>query len=406
MNRVRLVVAGLLLVSAVSGVGAIDDAAPADLVVVGTENGSSLWPYTSAGQTTERRTLAINVIAVGDPDDVERHLRRGDEDWRARPAPGLDEDRQTEFGGIDEEAIPWRTAHASTRYTYVRPADGSSGRWVEESYQLYDGAYLGARYHIRAYESPDESRWTAIQAHREYWDWFRLRHTVTGTSDARRHVEVDLRDEPFVDRVWRRYLDNEGPFGDGWATVIEFVAGIVPLVLASRGRSLVVRGRSNGRTWLEQQRHRVRDYLRRRGPETLRASALALAIVAIYLGVRFGGITAEETFRTVSPKVIAGVLYPVVAVGLPAVAVVGGRRLSLENAFLAGVLGLATAFFLNYAALGVTSLPITLIVHRLALVLAIGLIAAGGAHGRRSELTWLGGGGWLVALLFALAGML
>jgi hypothetical protein len=120
--------------------------------------------------------------------------------------------------------------------------------------------------------------------------------------------------------------------------------------------------------------------------------------------VRFGGSAAEETFRTVSPKVIAGVLYPVIAVGLPAVAAIGGRRLSIENAFLAGVLGLAAAFFLDYAALGVTSLPITLIVHRLALILAIGLIAAGGAHGVRSELTWLGGGGWLATLVFALAG--
>jgi hypothetical protein len=402
MNRVHLVVTGLLLVSAVSGVGAIDDAAtPATdkLIVVGTDaDGSALWPHTSAGQTTERRTLAINVIAVGDPDDVERYLRRGDEDWRARSAPGLDEDQQTELAGVDEETILWRTAHASTRHTYVRPAGERSGRWIEESYQLYDGAYLGTRYHLRAYESPEESRWTAIQAHREHWDWFRLRHTVTGTSDAQRYVEADLMDEPFVDRVWRRYLDNEGPFGDGWATVIKFAAGAFPLVLARRRQS------NRRRTWLGQQRRHVRDHLRRQGPETLRAGILAIAIVSIYLGVRFGGIAAEETFRTVSPKVIAGVLYPVIAVGLPAVAAIGGRRLSIENAFLAGVLGLAAAFFLDYAALGVTSLPITLIVHRLALILAIGLIAAGGAHGARSELTWLGGGGWLAALVLALAG--
>ncbi|MFW5918289.1 MAG: hypothetical protein ACOCR0_02285 [Haloferacaceae archaeon] len=51
-----------------------------------------------------------------------------------------------------------------------------------------------------------------------------------------------------------------------------------------------------------------------------------------------------------------------------------------------------------------TSLPIVVIVHRIALILALGLIAAGSAHERGSELTLLGVGGWVFALAFALLG--
>ncbi|MFW5918290.1 MAG: hypothetical protein ACOCR0_02290 [Haloferacaceae archaeon] len=324
MNRTRVVlaVAALLVVGALVGLAGTDEPPtrndpPAEqLVVVDDEEGSALWPHTSRARSVDQRTLAINVIAMGDRATVERHLRR-EGNWSTQPSPALDPENETEIvPGVDEEAIPWRDAHGAARYTYVRPAGEATGTWVEERYQLYESSYLGERRHIRAYESPNaQAEWTAIQAHGEHWDWFRLRHTVTETDDTRRTIERDLMGSSTVERVWRRHLGTEATVDDGWTTIVEFAT--VVLLVASTSRSVRARSRRQGRTGENVPRHQRED-LRTRvldtGPAALGVTSLIVAIVALYLGVRVGGVAAEETFRSTSPKVIAAALYPFVAV--------------------------------------------------------------------------------------------
>lgn len=79
----------------------------------------------------------------------------------AREAGAGNDSYEVEPGETD---IEWNEDNGSARYTYVRTAEG--GQWLAESYQYHDGAYLGDRHHLRAYEDPD-SNFTTIQTHRE-----------------------------------------------------------------------------------------------------------------------------------------------------------------------------------------------------------------------------------------------
>ncbi|MFW6367235.1 MAG: hypothetical protein ACOC0L_01065, partial [bacterium] len=58
----------------------------------------------------------------------------------------------------------------------------------------------------------------------EYWDWYRLRHTVTGVDPGARFVERDLADEPFVEGVERRTHGHLGGEGNGSWIAVEFAA--------------------------------------------------------------------------------------------------------------------------------------------------------------------------------------
>jgi len=116
------------------------------------------------------------------------------------------------------------SADGSTRYAYVAMGhDPTGGTWLDESYQLHDGEYLGSRHHIRAYASPDsDDQWTAMQTHREHWDWFRLSHTVTSAEDSQRYVEREFMDRRYVSSVSRDHLGNDRGFdSDGWVTIID-----------------------------------------------------------------------------------------------------------------------------------------------------------------------------------------
>ncbi|MEA5386237.1 hypothetical protein VB773_09275 [Haloarculaceae archaeon H-GB2-1] len=245
----------------------------------GTE--SYVWPYTSRSRSVEGRTLALNVVVHGHPERVERALRnRSGVNWTS-----VEDD--TTIG-----TSPWQPARGAARYTYVATDKNGDGRWVKARYHLGTGSYLGHRVHVRAYPGP-ASNWTALQAHTEYWDWFRLRHTVTGVSRGARFVERDLRDEPFVDRISRVYHGLGGGGSDGWLTAIELSgAAVLVGVAVPMGRRRVD------------------------GAEILLPVGLALLV----LGVRAAGIAAEAAAPGLSPKLFAALLYPVLAAGPPILA--------------------------------------------------------------------------------------
>jgi len=217
------------------------------------------------------RTLALNVVVRGEPDRVRRALEdRSGVDWTATegdaeaPVEGVD--------GVDES--PWRPARGAARHTYVTPDRDAPGEWGRAVYQLSTGTYLGSRVHVRAYPAPSEN-WTALQAHVEYWDPFRLRHTVTGVAEGGRFVERDLRDEPFVDGVSREYHGLDGGGSHGWLTVVELAPAALVL-----GAALPVAGR-------------YREYAV--------DAALPAALVALVLGIRAAGLAAEGLAPGVDP---------------------------------------------------------------------------------------------------------
>lgn len=368
-------------------------------------NGSSLWPYTSRTRSFETRRLGINLIVRGDPAAVRQYLLRHSRDPPDQPSVTEESPKSSSAEDpLEALGVEWRVAHGGTRYTYVESGnEPGEGRWLAESYQLYDGTYLGSRFHIRAFESmtPGED-WTAMQAHQEHWDWFRLRHTVTSTRTARQHVEADLIDDTAVDTVWRMHLDNgDTADSDGWATVIEFalflfVAGIIrPLSreLAASWRRLTARLRPP------------------RGGRARHQALLFAAIIAILLGVRLLGVTLEETFTAVSPTDIAAGLYLFLVLGLPIGTAYLARRVQMEAAFLVTVIAFMIAAVLDLAYLGLTVVPFDFILHRATLLLSLGLIAAGSAYDaqggpRWNELLQIGGVGWMFAIVLPLLGFI
>lgn len=362
------------------------------------DGGTQLWPYTARTQSYEDRTLGINMIFYGNPDDVrtaltERSaLRWTDEQINEGEADA--ETVSTERVEIDPDAedigeiIAWNEAKGATRYTYFETDDG--GVWVDESYQLHAGTYLGKRSHIRAYDDP-AGEWTAIQIHEEHWDWFRLRHTVTGISEPQRELEREFMDTPTARTVVRLPFGNGTADGDGWATGIELAGAVVPLLLfgfAERAQAL--------------SRELPRLFDRRR-----RELTLGGGLFGLYTAVRWLGI-GGETLLSVPPKVVAAPLYVGLAVGIPAIAYRFGRESDGTWAFSLAVLGLGTAIVVDFAAMGVAVLPLRIVLHRGAVLIAVGLIAVGGSmntsgSGRPVSLR-VGLLGWIVVLSASLFG--
>lgn len=351
---------------------------------------TTIWPYTSKTLGFRGRTLAINVVVYGDPAKVERHLRETSiGDWDDVEANETDVDPVG--GRVTGSDTAWGTAGGSTRHVYVVDPIRGQGSWRTESYQLHDGDYLGTRHHIRAYESPyEDEQWVAMQVHHEHWDWFRLRHTVDGTQDSQAYVEREFMGEPFVDELTRVYVGNtDGADTDGWMTVIKLLSAEATVALAALAIPVV---------------HRVRRSVDRHVHEQwLWRGALAAGLGGLYLGVRFSGIAAERLLPNVSPLVIAVALYPVLFFGLPAWAYLFSRRLSDGGAAAAAMAGFTTAILLDYTYLRIQVLPLDTLVHRLGLVIALGLVAVGGARMEWQDPdagVWLRVGSllWLVAL--------
>lgn len=478
--RVTLVVAVVAVVLAggwtvvepgATGAATGQSSTPADLVEP--KPGENVfWPYTSRSQSASGRTLAINMVVYGDTETVRGYLTRGpDSAWNRTGADEQDIDAGegpiSEGNTTNGTLVEWSAATGSTRYLYVHDralmpdrADDRSrqpyralaftgpegpepgGTWMAETDQLHDGTYLGARHHIRLYESPYEGdRWVAVQAHSEHWDWFRLRHTVHGTEAAQDRVESEFMGAPFADGVWRLYLDNGGGAdSDGWATVIDLVGASDPgesgpMALGAVGvaigaavgrRHRSVRGHSQHRTtadgtqpplsrtalprWLRSGVG-LNPHLVGRLVRGISYALLCGALLGIYLGVRVSGVWLEGVFPATDPKFIAAVLYPVLAFGLPGAAYLGGRNLDPVRSFGAAATGIGTAFVLDYQSLAVTTLPLNVVLHRLGLAVALGAIAAGAvtrdsATGTVNRVIGAGIVLWVSLLVAALVGWL
>lgn len=392
------IAAALLLIAALSGAialdmkplgasGAEDPAEPR--LIEPADNGTLLWPYTARATRHEARTLAINVVVRGDPDRIRTAMvDRSALNWTETSPEEEGAEAETyaaEFqagNGTDEPAefVFWDPARGSTRYVYVVEEDG--GRWLIESYQLHDGAYFGSRTHVRAYEDP-QGEWTAMQAHDEYWDWFRLRHTITGVASAQRTVEQDFMEAPFVDNVVRYPYHHGAPGGGNWVTVVHLSLLAVP-GLVGLG---VGRGRATAERWLD-----------RYGREL----ALGITLFVLYLGVRSLGIGLERTVPGANPHHIAAPVYLVLVFGIPAVASAIPRGADSGWAFASAVGWLGSAFVVDAVAMGVSVLPLGFVLHRTAVLLAVGLIAYGSAFesDRKQPLPLVVGIlGWLLVLV-------
>ncbi|WP_144906270.1 hypothetical protein [Halobellus captivus] len=409
---------------------------PPEQLIRPAEAESYVWPYTSRSHSVEGRTLALNVVIVGTPDDVrtilmdrsELEWTTADEDHSVNDTVSIADineslqrsqdnesgsqaqlDGSGSLGQLNESVSisPWQTARGSSRYTYV--ADNlSSGEWVEADYQLATGAYLGSRTHIRAYPGPSDN-WTALQAHTEYWDWFRLRHSVTGISEGGRTVERDLRDEPFVAEVNRVYHGNGGGGSDGWLSVIRLTSANWSLVPSASAEESTERPSSTtlgvvGIVPAAAVLAVAASPVRRRDLRELRDLALPIALIALVLGVRSLGIVAEGVFPATNPKVFAGLLYPVLVAG-PLVAswILARNRPATRIALLAAV-GLGAGFVLDLGSVGVSVVPIQLVLQRTALMGTLGLFTLGVADGDR-QLAGIGVVLWLGVLAATLLGM-
>jgi hypothetical protein len=349
--------------------GVPPDAPEEPRLVEPADDGTRLWPYTSRTRDYGGRTLGINMVFYGAPDDVRAALtERSARGWTDDPDDGGEADAGTvsaervridpEADGLDEVLV-WNEAEGATRYTYFETDAG--GVWTDESYQLHAGSYLGKRSHIRAYDEPG-GEWTAVQIHEEHWDWFRLRHTVTGISEPQRELEREFMDGSAERRVVRMPFGNGTADGDGWASGIDLAGAVIPLVLFGLASRLRAASRE------------LSGFLERRRREL----ALGVGLFGLYTAVRWLGIGAEALL-SVSPKAVAAPLYVALVVGIPTIAYRFGRESDGTWAFALAVLGLGAAIVVDFAAMGVAVLPLRMILHRGAVLLAVGLLAVGGS---------------------------
>jgi hypothetical protein len=376
---------GLVLSGVLGGPSAGPPAEVPEESLIAVDGEHDLWPYTSRSRSVEGRTLAINVVFRADGDRVRTALTsRTDGDWR--PVDG-EPDTDPEFAR-DVPTRDWEDAHGSDRYSYFAGPDG--GEWVEPSFELHDGTYLGSRDHVRAYESPDGA-YTAVQVHEEYYDWFRLRHTVPNIDDPAVRLEDEFVGEATAAAVGREYRGIEGGRSDGWISVIE-LAVLLPLA------GSLLRRRTREAT-LE-----AAGRLRREAGRHANAAVVGMLLAGVFVAVRTAGVALEVAYPALAPKLVAAPLYLVVAAGLPAIVVVGIERSDPTAAFLGVASGLGAGFVLDFAALGV-AVPTGVIVHRTAILAAIGLVAAGRATRDRAV---VGAGviAWALGLALPLAGVI
>lgn len=351
--------------------------------------------------------------------------------------------------------ITWSQASGATRFAYVEAREGE-GQWVEESVQIHDGDYYGYRYHIRLYESPNpDEPWVAMQAHSEHFDWFTLRHRVHGNQDAQSRIEADLMAAPHIDPtddVTRVYLDNRRSDADGWATFVEMAAIIILVGLVGRhslrrrvdtpdsgsaelsdaqlsdamagdttstdrgiGERIVYRLESQIGERLSHQyealtNERVRIHLATFYERVKPRHLLLMGwIIGVILGVRVAGILLEGT-AWLTVHQIAALLYPFIALGIPigTYLLAMGLKRRMDAAVSAGA-AFAVAVWLDFWWMELQTVPVDVLFQRMLLVVALGLIAAGGTHratrDSRLNAMLLGGAGlWLLVVVATLFG--
>ena len=355
-----------------------DDQSPHVDQTVELDDGSELWPYTSRSTSFDQRTLSINLVIYGHTNYTEYILRDAPfSAWEEvpedrediAPAEGHDLNESTTLG--------WGGAHGSDRYIWIHPAGGDGPIWLGESYQLENGDYLGERQHIRAYNDPVNSEWTAIQAHDEHWDWFHLRHTVHSIEDTQSAVEGELANRWYIHDYYRAHFENDlSSDADGWVTIIHLDEEALPLVFGAL--ILMIGGVTTA--------HRDLRGFFQSEPAVLaglRATMLSTILVLAYLGIRFGAIAVERSMVALEPKVIVVMFYPLLVIGMPIIAYLAARRLDATLAFWAATVGFVAAILIDYTYLGVFRLPVETFIHRFALAIAIGLIAAGASQTAR-----------------------
>lgn len=360
------------------------------VTLAGTER--DLWLYTTPTQSLEQPTLAINVIVYADPESVRQLLlQEGNGNWNETDTDeqGIAPDEHPETTAPTESTTTeWTVADGSRRYVYISGTAG--GTWLSETFQVHDGDYLGSRHHVRAYAKPDtDTNWTAMQAHREHWDWFSGRHVVTSTDETQAYVEREFADEPDTSEITRVPVgEGEQTDFDQWLTIVDFqdrglesMPGRMPgfAVGSVLFLALVVLGTFGSRV------ADTATALRREFPEKdERTLLLAVTLVALLVSVRLGGIAIERSLD-VPPKPVAIALYPVILAGIPIVTHLLARPLDRPRAFAGATLGFLTALLVDYTYLGVTHLPLDLLVHRGTLAVALGLIAVGSSRVGREE---------------------
>jgi len=346
-------------------------------------NNDSLWPYTSRSTAFEGRTLVLNAIIAEDPKTTRTILNdRAGTSWQV-----TDPEQQALGAPNDDSSLQvepdWRQAHGSVRYTYANTGKGDDGQWVKQRYQLHVGTYFGTRHHIRAFAPSDDSEWTALQAHSEYWDWFRLRHTVTDIRGTATMLESDFQDLEKT-TVERRYTEDSGPLSSG----IVVVSGLVPLLIGFTQSPAL---------------SRLGEWLSRPSRPSQALVVFGLA-AGIPLAVRAAGVGLELALPFVTPKLYVALLYPCLAIGLPVAIMRFGSELPAWLAVPAAAIGAAMAFSVEFMLLGVTP-PSDIVQHRLLVATGLGLLAGIGGD-RRTLFALTGGSLWLWGLYAPLFGSL
>ncbi|WP_435317125.1 hypothetical protein [Haloarchaeobius sp. TZWSO28] len=325
------------------------------LVTLG-ESETTIWPYVGPKRSFDRRASSINLVVRADASEVTRRLRSGETIWNTSE-PAFTEENRSERQVDNGTGVSWSDAYGAKRYVYYET--GTQSVWTAQTSQLHHGDYFGGQYHVRVYDLQQaEGNWTVVQAHAEHWDWFTLTHTVDSLEEARINIEQDFMTAAGPDDVQRVYYDNGDTYDhDGWTTLVYFA--LLPLVGATA--FVPTLERAFDRLWTRHTVWRV---------------VLFLSIPAVVLAVRLGGVTAENLL-TVDPDIVVAAFYPVLVIGTPLAAFAAGSRLEPTDGFLFGSLGFGMAVVVDYGFIGVSVLPIEVVMHRVGLAVAIGLVAAG-----------------------------
>jgi hypothetical protein len=355
---------------------------------------SGFWPYVTPRPVVTRHG-PTNLVVRADSQDLVWALTR-----TPGEGAGADAGRPNTTAGsaIEPTPIEWERTTGAPRYMYV--FDGESGEWVRETSHVMDGTYYGARQHARLYASPrPDEPWTAVQAHAEHFDWFTLGHVVENVEYAQAHVEADLADDRQSVTVRQVDLHNEDADGDGWASIVTLAILVLPI-----GIGLSVSGRSG----VGAQSVDAESPIALRERCTRPVGALAVALPALVLGVRAGGLLLEATDGLVPIAAIGILLYPAIGIGIPAVTVLLGRHIDrATDAAATATVPLLAGMLLDYAVVDVTAVTLQVIAHRGGLVFALGLVAAGAVTTSRQErrVDWVlaaGLGLWAVVSLVGL----
>lgn len=370
----------------------------------------------------------INLLVAGNGSEVRRTLvDRTGPGWRSaegEPGEGVGNGSADRPLQDLDPLAEWTGAAGSHRYAYVH--DGANGSWVLPDAQLQDGDYFASRVHVRLYDSPHpEEEWVALQAHTEHMDWFSLRHRVDGVAEARRHVETDFLNQPGDADLHRILVGSAGYDHDGWVTVVELAVAPAAALAATRlpgfgptarrsgsdpGSRLPGSGPAAGLREAASRRLSPADRRRlaaARARLEPRHAALAGLMGGLVLGVRAAGVLLERWVPGLHVYGVAALLYPVLAVGVPAAAFAVGRGLARRtDAGAAASLGLAAGVLADYAVLGVHVVPLAVVLHRAGLVAAVGLVAAGaaGREGPDRSLVLAGVALWVGLAAAGLAG--